>query len=79
MCRSRYVYWVAGLLVGVSLLLAGGYYGARSLMAVETESPHDFQKTVDLINVVGHHVPDNHALSAVRRQRGPRRLEVLSR
>ena len=39
MCRSRYVYWVAGLLVGVSLLLAGGYYGAGSLMVVETESP----------------------------------------
>jgi len=51
MCWSRYVYWFMGLLVGVSLLVAGGYFGARGLMVVETESPHDFQKTIELINV----------------------------
>lgn len=51
MCWNRYIYWFMGLLVGVSLLVAGGYFGARSLMVVETESPHDFQKTIELINV----------------------------
>jgi len=51
MCWSRYVYWVMGLLFGTALVLAGGYFGARSLMVVETKSPHDFQKTIELINV----------------------------
>ena len=51
MCWSRYVYWVLGMLFGVSLLVAGGFFGARSLMVVENESPHDFQKTIELINV----------------------------
>jgi uncharacterized protein (DUF302 family) len=31
--------------------LVGGHFGARSLMVVETESPHDFQNTIELINV----------------------------
>jgi uncharacterized protein (DUF302 family) len=51
MCWSRYVYGVLGLLVGFALLIGGGYYGARSLMVVETESPHDFEKTIELIKV----------------------------
>ena len=51
MCWNRYIYWVMGLLVGVSVLLVSGYFGARSLMVVETESPHDFQKTIELINL----------------------------
>jgi len=51
MCWNRYFYWFMGLLVGVSLLAGGGYFGARSLMVVETESPHDFQNTIELINV----------------------------
>lgn len=50
MCWSRYVYAVLGLIAGVALLSAGGYFGARSLMVIETESPHDFQKTIELIN-----------------------------
>ena len=51
MCWSRYFYWLTGLLFGVSVLLVGGYFGARSLMVVEIESPHDFQNTIELTNV----------------------------
>jgi uncharacterized protein (DUF302 family) len=50
MCWNRYLYAVAGILLGMAVLLTGGYFGAQSLMVVETESPYDFETTLRAIN-----------------------------
>lgn len=49
MCWNRYLYTLLGIFLGASLLLTGGYFGARSLLVVETESPFDFETTVNTI------------------------------
>lgn len=49
MCRRTFFFGLIGFIVGLLALTVSGYYGAIQLMVAETESPFDFQTTVQTI------------------------------
>ena len=49
MCKRSYVFMLFGVLFGIGVLGAGGFLGAQYLMVVETESPLDFNATIQAI------------------------------
>ena len=48
------MYAFTGIVFGMAVLLTGGYYGAQSLMVVETDSPFDYETTLEAINTAAH-------------------------